>query len=128
MFDSMVNGIKKNRLSNKYGDVKVFHFSGAKIWRYQSLYNANYWKASRLHILHLGNNASKTNGNRGLTKTKCLLLISVYIYYNQTCKEQYPVRITIIQITQQKNSKMQHKVWLLNTSSPFSLEFRGKSL
>ena len=29
--DSMVNGIDKKRLSQKYGRVKVFHFSGARI-------------------------------------------------------------------------------------------------
>ena len=29
--DSMVNGIDEKRLSQKYGNVKIFHFSGARI-------------------------------------------------------------------------------------------------
>ena len=61
--DSMVNGIDEKRLSRKYGNVKVFHFSGARIE------DLNHYIVpiikSRLDylILHVGTSDATTNSS-----------------------------------------------------------------
>ena len=53
---SMTNGIDEKRLSQKYGSLKIFHFSGARIEDLNHLIMSIIEKKPDYLILHLGTN------------------------------------------------------------------------
>ena len=57
--DSMVNGIDEKRLSQKYGNVKVFHFSGARIEDLNHYIVPIIKNKPDYLILHVGTNDAK---------------------------------------------------------------------
>ena len=57
--DSMVNGINEKRLSQKYGNVKVFHFSGARIEDLNHYIVPIIKNKPDYVILHVGTNDAK---------------------------------------------------------------------
>ena len=62
--DSMVNGIDEKRLSQKYGNVKVFHFSGARIKDLNHYIVPIIKNKPDCLILHVGANDAATNSSR----------------------------------------------------------------
>ena len=71
--DSMVNGIDEKRLSQKYGNVKVFHFLGARIE------NLNHYIVPVIKnkpgylILYVGTNDATTNSSRKMVDDLLML-------------------------------------------------------
>ena len=59
--DSMVNCIYEKRLSKKHGNVKVFHFSGARIEDINQYIIPIIKKQPDYLILHVGTNDATTN-------------------------------------------------------------------
>ena len=62
--DSMVNGIDEKRLSKKHGNVKVFHFSGARIEDISQYITPIIKKQPDYLILHVGTNNATTNTSK----------------------------------------------------------------
>ena len=62
--DPMVNGIDEKRLSKKHGNVKAFHFSGARIEDINQYIIPIIKKQPYYLILHEGNNDATTNTSK----------------------------------------------------------------
>ena len=62
--DSMVNGIDEKRLSKKHGNVKVFHFSGARIEEINQYIAPIIKKQPDYLILHARTNDATTNKSK----------------------------------------------------------------
>ena len=75
--DSMVNGIDEKRLSQKYGNVKVFHFSGARIEDLNHYIVPIIKNKPDYLILHVGTNDSTTNSSRKIVDDLLMLKTSI---------------------------------------------------
>ena len=62
----MVNGIDEKRLSKKHGNVKSFHFSGARIEYINQYIIPIIKKKPHYLILHVGTNDATTNTSKRL--------------------------------------------------------------
>ena len=62
----MVNGIDEKRLSKKHGNVKVFHFSGARIEDINQYIIPIIKKQPDYLILHVGTNDATTNTSENI--------------------------------------------------------------
>ena len=72
----MVNGIDEKRLSQKYGNVKVFHFSDARIEDLSHYIVPIIKNKPDYLILHVGTNDATTNSPRKILED--LLITSVH--------------------------------------------------
>ena len=75
--DSMVNGIDEKRLSQKYGNVKVFHFSGARIEDLNHYIVPIIKNKPDYLILHVGTNDATTNSSRKIVDDLLMLKINI---------------------------------------------------
>ena len=71
--DSMVNGIDEKRLSKKHGNVKVFHFSGARIEEINQYIIPIIMKQQDYLILHVGINDTTTNTSKKIVDDSLIL-------------------------------------------------------
>ena len=71
--DSMVNGIDEKRLSKKHGNVKVFHFSGARIEDTNQYIIPIIKKQPDYLILHVGTNDATTNTSKKIVDDLLIL-------------------------------------------------------
>ena len=69
----MVNGIDEKRLSQKYGNVKVFHFSGARIGDFNHYIVPIIKNKLDYLILHVGTNDATTNASRKIVDDLLML-------------------------------------------------------
>ena len=71
--DSMVNGIDEKRLSKKHGNVKVFHFSGARIEDINQYIIPIIKKQPDYLILHVATNDATTNTTKKIVNDLLIL-------------------------------------------------------
>ena len=71
--DSMVNGIDKKRLCKKHGNVKVFHFSGARIEDTNQYITPIVKKQPGYLILHVGTNDATNNTSKKIVDDLIIL-------------------------------------------------------
>ena len=71
--DSMVNGIDEKRLSKKHGNVKVFHFSGARIEEINQYIAPIIKKQPDYLILHARTNDATTNKSKKIVDDLLIL-------------------------------------------------------
>ena len=69
----MVNGIDEKRLSKKHGNVKVFHFSGARIEEINQYIAPIIKKQSDYLILHARTNDTTTNKSKKIVDDLLIL-------------------------------------------------------
>ena len=69
----MVNGIDEKRLSKKHGNVKVFHFSGARIEDINQYIIPIIKKQPDYLILHVGTNDATTNTSKKIVDDLLIL-------------------------------------------------------
>ena len=69
----MVNGIDEKRLSQKYGNVKVFHFSDARIEGLSHYIVTIIKNKPDYLILHVGTNDATTNSPRKIFEDLLML-------------------------------------------------------
>ena len=75
--DSMINGIDEKRLSQKFGNIKVFHFSGARI-EDLNLYIVPIIKNKPDYlILHVGKNDATRNSSRKIVDDLLMLRTNI---------------------------------------------------
>ena len=86
--DSMVNGIDEKRLSQKYGNVKVFNFSGARIEDLNHYIVPIIKNKPDYLILHVGTNDATTNSFRKIVDD--LLMLKTNILKNRFIKTHHP--------------------------------------
>ena len=70
---SMVNSIDEKRFSKKHGNVKVFHFSGARIQDINQYIIPIIKKQPDYLILHVGTNDAKTNTSKKIVDDLLIL-------------------------------------------------------
>ena len=71
--DTMVNGIDEKGLSKKHGNVKVFHFSGARIEGINQYILPIIMKQPDYLILHVGTNDATTNTSKKIVEDSLIL-------------------------------------------------------
>ena len=84
--DSMVNSIDEKRLSKKHGNVKVFHFSGARIEDINQYIIPIIKKQPDYLILHVWSNDATTNTSKKVVDN--LLILKSNIFKQTTSKLQ----------------------------------------
>ena len=103
--DSMLNGIDDKRLSKKYGNVKVFPFSGARIEDINHYITPIIKKKPDFLILHVGTNDATTDTSRTIADNllmlksniakqlpSCKIIISKPTYRNDDGKANLTMR------------------------------------
>ena len=75
--DSMVNGIDEKRLSQKYGNVKGFHFSGARIEDFNHYVVPIIKNKPDYLILHVETNDATTNSSRKIVGDLLMLKTNI---------------------------------------------------
>ena len=75
--DSMFNGIDEKRLSQKYGNVKIFHFSGARIEGLNHYIMPIIKNKPNYLILHVGTNDTTTNPSRKIVDDLLMLKTNI---------------------------------------------------
>ena len=73
----MVNGIDEKRLSQKHGNVKVFHFSGARIEDLRHYIVPIIKNKPDYLILHIGTNDATTNSFRKIVEDLLVLRTNI---------------------------------------------------
>ena len=75
--DSVINGIDENRLSQIFGNVKVFHFSGARIEDLNHYIVPIIKNKPDYLILHVGTNDATTNSSRKIVDDLLMLRTNI---------------------------------------------------
>ena len=73
----MINGTDEKRLSQKFGNVKVFHFSGARIEVLNHYIVPITKNKSEYLILHVGTNDATTNSSRKIEDDLLMLKTNI---------------------------------------------------
>ena len=75
--DSMINGIDEKRLSQKFGNIKVFHFSGARIEDLNPYIVPIIKNKPDYLILHVGTNDATRNSSRKIVDDLLMLRTNI---------------------------------------------------
>ena len=75
--DSMINGIDEKRLSQKFGNVKVFHFSVARIEDLNHYIVPIIKNKPGYLIVHVGANGATTNSSRKIVDDLLMLRTNI---------------------------------------------------